>query len=220
MVIGLIAVAYGVIADVTTRSERGGYCGMFDLLSAHSITAFSGSRLTGLRIQFALSIGPVIGGSITQQLGWRWIFWFLAILTSSHFLLMLLLFPETQRNIVGNGSLKPRGLYTSLFFILQGREVSEGTAYAKKPRFSYPNPFACLRILANRESLVVILLYSTTYAVKMTLQASLGVQCVEIYQLDYLDTGMIYLPAGVSGAVAAFLAGLLIPCAQVGRITC
>ena len=29
---GLIAVAYGVIADVTTRSERGGYCGVFDLL--------------------------------------------------------------------------------------------------------------------------------------------------------------------------------------------
>ncbi|KAB5582349.1 major facilitator superfamily domain-containing protein [Coniochaeta sp. 2T2.1] len=188
---GLIAVAYGVIADVTTRSERGGYCGMFDLL-----------------IQFALSIGPVIGGSITQQLGWRWIFWFLVILTSSHFLLMLLFFPETQPKIVGDGSLKARGVYKSLFCVFQSREIKgRQTDAAMKPRISWPNPFACLRILGNKESLIVILLYSITYAVKMALQASLGVQCVEIYQLDYLTAGLIYLPAGVSGAVAAFLTG-------------
>lgn len=160
------------------------------------------------RIQFALSVGPVIGGSITQQLGWRWVFWFLVILTSSHFLLMLLFFPETQRNIVADGSLKPRGIYRSLFFLFQSSEVRKASTRANKPTFSYPNPFACLRILGNRESLIVIFLYSLTYAVKMALQASLGVQCVEIYQLDYLTAGLIYLPAGVSGAVAAFLTGL------------
>lgn len=165
---------------------------------------------TSLRIQFALSIGPVIGGTITQQLGWRWIFWFLVILTSSHFLLMLLFYPETQRSIVGDGSLKPRGIYKSFFFIFQSGELRTHPAPAEKPKFSYPNPFACLRILANGESLIVILLYSLTYAVKMVLQASLGVQCVEIYQLDYLTAGLIYLPAGVAGAVAAFLTGLSI----------
>ncbi|KAH8907339.1 MFS general substrate transporter [Coniochaeta sp. PMI_546] len=187
---GLIAVAYGVIADVTTRSERGGYCGMFDLL-----------------IQFALSVGPVIGGTITQHLGWRWIFRFLVILTSSHFLLMLLFYPETQRSIVGDGSVKPRGVYKSLFFIFHSDELRTHSSPAKKPKFSCPNPFACLRILGNGELLIVILLYSLTYAVKMALQASLGVQCVEIYQLDYLTAGLIYLPARVAGAVAAFLTG-------------
>jgi hypothetical protein len=129
------------------------------------------------------------------------------ILTSSHFLLMLLFFPETQRKIVGNGSLKPRGVYRSLFFIFQSREKRRKLAHAEKPNFSWPNPFACLRILGNKESLIVILLYSLTYAVKMALQASLGVQCVEIYQLNYLDAGLIYLPAGVAGAVAAFITG-------------
>jgi hypothetical protein len=123
---------------------------------------------------------------------------------------MLLFFPETQRNIVGNGSLKPRGVYKSLFFLFQSSEMREYPARAGKPKFSYPNPFACLRILGNRESLIVILLYSLTYAVKMALQASLGVQCVEIYQLDYLTAGLIYLPAGVAGVVAAFFTGLFI----------
>lgn len=76
-----------------------------------------------------------------------------------------------------------------------------------KPMRHYPNPFACLPILANKQSLIVILLYSITYAVKMTLQASLGAQCVEIYQLDYLNAGLIYLPSGVSGGVGAFCTG-------------
>lgn len=128
---------------------------------------------------------------------------------------MLLFFPETQRNIVGDGSLKPRGLYKSLFFIFQSSVARRKASPAENPKFSYPNPFACLRILANKESLIVILLYSITYAVKMALQASLGVQCVEIYQLDYLDAGLIYLPAGVAGAVAAFLAGLLTLCKRL-----
>ena len=165
---------------------------------------------TKRRIQAALSIGPVVGGAITQQLGWRWIFWFLVILTSSHSVIMLLFFPETQRKIVGDGSRRPRRVYRSLFFIFQSREVRARQTPADKPRFACPNPFACLRILGNRESLIVILLYSITYAVKMALQASLGVQCVEIYQLSYLDAGLIYLPAGVAGAVAAFLTGSLV----------
>lgn len=43
----------------------------------------------------------------------------------------------------------------------------------------------------------------------MTLQTSLGAQCVQIYQLDSLNSGLIYLPSGVAGAVAAFSTGRL-----------
>lgn len=60
----------------------------------------------------------------------------------------------------------------------------------------------------NKESLVVILLYSINYSVKMTLQATLGVQCVDIYQLDYLNAGLIYLPSGVAGGIGAFFTGI------------
>ncbi|KAK8078926.1 hypothetical protein PG994_002733 [Apiospora phragmitis] len=41
----------------------------------------------------------------------------------------------------------------------------------------------------------------------MTLQASLGAQCVEIYRLNYLTAGLVYIPSGVGGAVAAFFSG-------------
>lgn len=33
----------------------------------------------------APSLGPVIGGSITERLGRRWVFWFLVVLTGTHF---------------------------------------------------------------------------------------------------------------------------------------
>lgn len=159
------------------------------------------------RTDFAVSLGPVIGGVIAQEIGWRWIFWFLVILTGSHFLIVLLFLPETQRNIVGDGSGKARGVYWSFFSVLQKHENSGPSIHVMKPMRHYPNPFACLPILANKQSLIVILIYSITYAVKMTLQASLGAQCVEIYQLDYLNAGLIYLPSGVSGGVGAFCTG-------------
>ncbi|KAJ0121989.1 hypothetical protein J7T55_002500 [Diaporthe amygdali] len=187
---GLTSVAYGVIADITVAGERGGFVG--GMLVA---------------TDFAVSLGPVIGGVIAQEVTWRWIFWFLVILTGSHFLIVALFLPETQRNIVGDGSVKARGVYWSFFSVLQKHEKEGPSTHIVKPMRHYPNPFACLPILANKQSLVVILLYSITYAVKMTLQASLGAQCVEIYQLDYLNAGLIYLPSGVSGGVGAFCTG-------------
>ena len=149
----------------------------------------------------------MIGGSFTQTLGWRWVFWFLVILTGSHFFLILLFLPETQRNIVGNGSGEVRGVYWSLFSLFQSSEVKNNRAKMVKPTRHYPNPFACLPILANKDSLIVILIYAVTYSVKMTLQTSLGAQCVEIYQLDYLAAGLIYLPSGVAGGIGSFMTG-------------
>lgn len=131
---------------------------------------------------------------------------------------MLLCFPETQRHIVGNGSIKPScGVYWSLFAFFQHRRHRRladhqeaehpASSSTEKPRRHYPNPFACLPVLRDKASLITILLYAITYAVKMTLQASLGAQCVEIYQLDYLAGGLIYIPSGVSGAAAAYMTG-------------
>jgi MFS family permease len=149
----------------------------------------------------------VIGGSITQTLGWRWIFWFLVILTGSHFLLILLFLPETQRNIVGNGSGEVRGVYWNFYSLLQSKDIKKNRTNIVKPTRHYPNPFACLPILATKDSLIVIFIYAVTYSVKMTLQTSLGAQCVEIYQLDYLAAGLIYLPSGVAGGIGSYMTG-------------
>ncbi|KAI1279075.1 MFS general substrate transporter [Xylaria sp. FL0933] len=187
---GLIGAAYGVIADITQKEERGGFVGVLLLLT-----------------DIAPSLGPVIGGSLTQTLGWRSIFWFLAILQGTHMLVIILFMPETQRNIVGNGSGRCRGVYWSVPYMLQSQAVKKSRVDIKRPRRYYPNPLACLPILRNRESLTIVVMYAITYAVKLTLQTSLGAQALQIYQLNYLDGGLIYLPSGVAGGIGSYMTG-------------
>lgn len=153
------------------------------------------------RTDIAPSLGPVIGGSITDKIGWRWVFWFLVMLTGTHFAAMLLFFPETQRKIVGNGSIKARGVYWS--FVSPGAQESRRQGGVAR----FPNPLASLKILSRSGSLTVILITAVTYAVKMALQTSLSAQCVEIYNLNYLVAGLTYLPSGVGGGIASFLTG-------------
>ncbi|KAL4956604.1 major facilitator superfamily domain-containing protein [Aspergillus filifer] len=85
-----IALGAGVIRDIAAVEERGGYFGMFNL----------GPML-------APCIGPALGGALSDHMGWRSIFWFLAICSGCCLFLMFLCFPETLRAIVGDGSSNP-----------------------------------------------------------------------------------------------------------------
>ncbi|RWA04492.1 hypothetical protein EKO27_g10612 [Xylaria grammica] len=50
-----------------------------------------------------------------------------------------------------------------------------------------------------------VVMYAITYAVKLTLQTSLGAQALQIYQLNYLDGGLVYLPSGVAGGIGSYM---------------
>jgi hypothetical protein len=151
---------------------------------------------------------------LTEKLGWRWIFWFLVTLTGAYLVLVILLLPETERKIVGNGSVAAMGLHRSLFDVFtknrraaanHGVDVKDGTV--KRRNCHFPNPFKCIPMLLKKGNFTVIAIGSITYTVKMTLQMSLAAQCIEIYHLDYLQAGLIYLPSGVGGAIAAYSTG-------------
>ncbi|KAI7904427.1 major facilitator superfamily domain-containing protein [Cokeromyces recurvatus] len=82
-----VAVGAGVIGDISTPAERGGYMGVFSM----------GTMLGPL-------LGPVLGGLVSNELGWRWIFWILTILVIPIWLIQIFFLPETLRSLVGNGS--------------------------------------------------------------------------------------------------------------------
>ncbi|KAH6631002.1 major facilitator superfamily domain-containing protein [Chaetomium sp. MPI-SDFR-AT-0129] len=194
---GSYGAAYGIVADITTVAERGSYVG--------SLIFFTGA---------APSFGPVIAGVLAQRLGWRWIFWFLAIITGTYLILIALFLPETQRKLVGNGSTPARGVHKSLFdCFTEDRRTKPAQLADDVPRMAkrrmcrFPNPFKCIPMLFKKGNLVVIVIGSITYTVKMTLQTSLAAQCIEIYNLDYLQAGLVYLPSGVGGALAAYSTG-------------
>lgn len=154
----------------------------------------------------APSFGPVIAGILTQGLGWRAIFWFLIILTGVYLLVVVFMLHETQRRLVGNGSIPTRGMHKYLFDkITKGCLVDpeEAAITHVKRKHHFLNPFKCIHMLFHKGNFTIILTGLITYAVKMTLQTSLAVQCMEVYDLNYLEAGLIYLPSGIGGAIAS-----------------
>ena len=45
------------------------------------------------------------------------------------------------------------------------------------------------------------------YTVHTCLAASLSTICIDLYGLSYLEAGLVYLPAGVGGILAAYSTG-------------
>ncbi|KAL4799121.1 major facilitator superfamily domain-containing protein [Aspergillus venezuelensis] len=186
------ASAYGVVADITTTAERGSYVGSLIFMT-----------------NAAPSFGPVIAGILTQELGWRWSFRLLVILTGVYLLMTKFLLPETQRKIVGNGSVRTKGIHRSFFDTLTTDRKTQDHEHdtANKRKCHIPNPFKCISMLYSKSNITVILIGSITYVFKMTLQALLAAQCVEVYDLNYLEPGLIYLPSGTGAAIASYSTG-------------
>lgn len=78
-----VAIGSAVVADLTTSAERGGY-----------ITAVQAS------VQFAPALAPVLGGILTQFLGWRSTFWFLVISAGVFLAIYLPFVPEVRQALM------------------------------------------------------------------------------------------------------------------------
>lgn len=187
---GTFSVAYGVITDIASPAERGSYV---------SAVSFA--------ITIAPSLGPVLGGAIAFSAGWPWIFWFLAIASGVSLALMIVLLPETSRNIVGNGSRKPPAyLVLPIPRLMRHWEPDEEPSHQKSQT---PNPLKSLVILSRKDNATIILACGLLYAVYTCINASLSTLFIEIYQLNQWQAGLVYLPFGLGGTTSTFISGPL-----------
>lgn len=203
---GTIAIAHGVIADITTPAERGWYVGiLFGFTNA------------------APSLGPIVGGVITQQLSWHWIFWLLAVLSGCQLGGLLMFFPETSRKLVDNGSVTPpHWLNRSIFSIYKARRnrrqhekqqsSSPLPALSRAPwLFDHmPNPFTCLRTLFQKATFIVIMVGAIQYTIYSCLGTSISTEMAGLYGLNPLMSGLLYLPSGIGGLIASLQTGKLL----------
>ncbi|KAI0008497.1 major facilitator superfamily transporter [Xylariaceae sp. FL0662B] len=183
---------YGVISDIASPSERGFYVGIFCL---------------GPNV--APPLGPVLGGAIAAQLGWKWIFWFLSILGGIVLLLVLLALPETARSIVGNGNLGATGINRTLLSLLReklGKEKSP-SLNMKERMISFPNPLACLKLLLSKDVFAVLLCNGIYYATYCCIQGSLSTLFIEIYGYGELQAGLVYIPFGIGCLISTYVWG-------------
>ncbi|KAL2069215.1 hypothetical protein VTL71DRAFT_15553 [Oculimacula yallundae] len=192
---GAFSIAYGVVADISVPSERGSYV----------------AALT-FGITTAPALGPLLGGALSYSLGWRWIFWFLSILSGACLLAMILMLPETARGVVGNGSSNPPS-YSRLIAPLRRSFGISVAAVNSPPRTrtrSFPNPLKSLSLLMGKDNAAVVFAGAFLYTTFCCIPASLGSLFVDIYHLNQLQAGLIYLPFGIGCSLAAIASGKLI----------
>lgn len=173
----------------------------------------------------APAIAPVIGGILTQFLGWRWVFWFLTILAGVYLIPFAITFPETGRNIVGNGSVPPPLWNMSLLNYLKTRKIEQSdtlsktisrqdkkaqqAALAKKRKLRWPNPLKTVHIIMEKDVGMILLYNSLVYTAFYDVIASLPSQFQEIYGFNQLQIGLCFIPFGVGCAIASKFYGVL-----------
>ncbi|MCJ1244024.1 hypothetical protein MMC30_001221 [Trapelia coarctata] len=210
----VLAVAYGVVADVCVPAERGKMLG--PLMGAANL---------------AVCIGPVIGGWVALGSGsYEWVFWSLVIFGGINLLAIGWTFPETARNVVGNGSIIP-GVWgqtwsSALGLWLVGRkrremgledgidmeatsETRKESTAQRKARFKDVNPLVCLRIIFWRDTALVLWMAASPYAVYYCVQTSIPSIYKDIYQYNEFEIGLSYLTGGAGVVLGGIANGRL-----------
>ncbi|KAG8927414.1 hypothetical protein FRC00_002113 [Tulasnella sp. 408] len=150
-----VALGAGVVADLARPQERGGFYGVL------TVGALVGP-----------CIGPVFGGIIGDALGWRWIFWFLAICAGGCLLLIVLVFPETLRRIVGNGTIQApswdRPVLPLFPLVRQRRKADQNGAHQPLVKTKV-NPFLLFK---EPDVIFILVANGLVYGLTVGIQAS------------------------------------------------
>ncbi|KAL3494896.1 major facilitator superfamily domain-containing protein [Aspergillus germanicus] len=199
-----IPFGFAVAADISSPAERGRYIG-----------PLQGS------VMGAFAFGPVIGGLLEPSLGWRSIFWFLAIGSGAALLAYIVVIPETARNIVGNGSIEPEGWWRQPVLRnvqLYARDRSskdadmqrDGSAGPEKGQINVAKILRAFTILAEKDALILVIFTSLFYSGITAMWATTGSHFGALYGLSTLNVGFSFLPYGIAGGIGSIISGKLL----------
>ncbi|KFA75748.1 hypothetical protein S40288_04984 [Stachybotrys chartarum IBT 40288] len=196
-----IALCSAVVADIITSAERGQYVGY-----------------TVMPVVLAPALGPVIGGALSQTLGWRSIFWFLAILAGVTLALIFVFFPETCREIVDDGSITPPRLYRSVWQLFQRRhqrqntELSQSVSNVSKEnvfKFKPPNVLDSLLMILEKGTGIILGVSAITFAGFYCISTAMPELFTARYGYSEIEVGLMYLPLAVGSIGSAIIVGPL-----------
>ncbi|KAL2213702.1 MFS general substrate transporter [Sarocladium strictum] len=121
--------------------------------------------------------------------------------------MMVFLLPETSRNIVGNGSVRPP-VYSRLPAPRLFRHCTKSTTANGQNRKAL-NPLRSLKILTRIDNLGIALACGFLYTIYTCINATLSIQLIKIYDLEQWQVGLVYLPFGLGGVVSTLFCGQL-----------
>jgi multidrug resistance protein len=186
-----VAIGYGVVADVATPATRG------SMLGPAMIATNLGP-----------SVGPLVGGVLVARAGWRWAFWLLVILGVSFLIVLVAVFPETGRNVVGNGSIAaPKWNRPLLRCRHQSEQATRITQRPWRKKDLIPNPLKALMVCFHQDTATVLLVSAVYYATYYCIQSSIPGIFMDIYGLDEFQVGLCYFSIGTGVILGGFING-------------
>ncbi|KAI9246064.1 major facilitator superfamily domain-containing protein [Phascolomyces articulosus] len=191
-----IALGAGVISDFSTPAERGGYFSIFGSCQMISTT-----------------VGPVLGGVLSEELTWRWVFWILLIMGAVGLILVFFFVPETLRSLVGNGSgyanpTPSQWIKRRIANKKTGPQPSAPTT-SKGPR-KFPNFLEPFIFLRYPDVIIGMAINGCFTAVMYCFMTTTPTYFSSIYGLNELQVGLCYLPFGVGCFVGSSVSGRLL----------
>ncbi|THY72883.1 citrate synthase, partial [Aureobasidium pullulans] len=196
---GTIALANGVVGDIVTSAERGSY------VAFASVSSILGPTLS-----------PILGGLLSQYWNWHGIFWFLLAFGGVFFIPLFLFFPETCRNVVGDGSIPAPKLNWNITDNIRhanrekaGLKVDEKKQeeLRKNYRLTFPNPLSTLVVLTDLESALILIASGLTLACFYAVSTGASTAFRSVYGFDDMQVALMFIPFGVGGIVSAFTTG-------------
>lgn len=200
---GTVALCQGVVADIATSAERGQY------VAYSSVSTILGPTLS-----------PIIGGLLSQYLGWQAIFWFLTIFAVPVFILLMVFLPETCHKVVGNGSIPPTHILNKsiMSYYQEKKQIRQGLpidrdqqeSLSRTVKWRFPNPLRTLAVLFNMEAACLMLYIGLLLAVHYLILSGIPSIFGEIYNFNEIQLGLVYIPYGCGSVVSAFTTGKLV----------
>ncbi|ODV64177.1 MFS general substrate transporter [Ascoidea rubescens DSM 1968] len=196
----VIAICAGIVGDITTKANRGGFIGL----------------TTGISL-IGQATGALIGGLISSRFGWRAVFWFLSIGCGLTTILSFLFLPETKRTIVGNGSIPSKRLINFSPIWAMPRMKKRLTNDIETLEIDDKENVSTIKKLSSPFSIIILpeislFLFSASiiFATWSMMLTSISNLLSSKYGYSTLKIGICFLPSGIGGLSGSIASGRLL----------
>ncbi|KAK6460077.1 multidrug resistance transporter [Scheffersomyces coipomensis] len=187
----IIAVSSGINSDMITRRERGKFIGLT-----------SGIQLLGQ------GFGALVGAALVHGFGWRGIFVALAIGSGFAGICDIFLLPETNRSIVGNGSIAPTNILNIAPILALPRYKKRMTNDISTKRERPPaDVLEVYKIFLKKEVFITLLPAAFQFATWTMSLTTLSTSLEQRYGLSVIHIGLCYLAPGIGTLLGSVITG-------------